>query len=1525
MTSIAKRYPEVVKYLNGFLGSRVPEAKIRAQWTTILLVKATDVPVHRDYRNEWGTRNFIVHIPGRTELWTGSKFDPKTDPKEVFPDWNSDSVKVIGDEVEEFDARNHHAVRRVPDWFLVGYTPLGIHKLRERDRQLLIELRFRLPSEDQITAQVKVVQRKVDSSCDDEEHNHPSYAEGGHGPEGSSPPAMDSVDGYSTLDQDLQEDSVTPIVGWDPTRDPSNVPELGLEEMSMEEFLAKRGVSGVYPYLEALGVESPADLPFLYQEDLMEFGVPAIEARLIMKGIHPEGTVRPDNPNLCALRSGEVRLLDRRQRLLPWVFQNRTLDWKSPGPPVQGLGVRNPDGGTGPRTIDWELEEARRRGELPDLFNEPEEVPTTSIISTSVQAQGSGARSSGDSIGELGVSGSSWESNHAMYMQSMWDRDDESPNQWPAAGSALHQGHSQAAGSVLHQGHSQAAGSVLHQGHSQAAGSVLHQGHSQAAGSVLHQGHSQAAGSVLHQGHSQAAGSVLHQGHSQAAGSVLHQGHSQAAGSVLHQGHSQAAGSALHQGHSQAAGSVLHQGHSQAAGSALHQGHSQAAGSALHQGHSQAAGSVLHQGHSQAAGSTEEYICKAMRFDLGNSRRAFKSQANRTIRSIGVPIESPLTVFNGPMSRVTITDHDEVEQEAHVRKVDDSLYTEDVEGILSGLTSHLRVVYTVSPAEVRSFLERWIPAARTEVEALTNMKAIKRLNGQDAMDAAKVQGVQILPAKAVFTVKPEVGDKWFKRKCRVVGCGNYETKDPNLELYASGVPADVLRACLVVSSVKGYGAFITDVKNAFLRADLPQNVQGKILLRPPRILEQMNIIEPREMWMITKAVYGLRQAPRWWGTYRDRVLSEGVWNGPSGRTRMQQSKVESNLWKLINDAGEILGFVIIYVDDVMYLTSSEEARAAYAWLRATWECTPLEEATPENSITFLGVEINVVCDSKGQRGFSLGQGGYISELVRAYGLHPKPRSAPLPREWVRDSPEEEQSYSDETLRKAQKITGELLWLSQRTRLDLAYSISLMGSWCTKAPGLVFEMGLRILEYVHATSDYRLSLVPVEAAERRMVPYTDASFSPFGSHSVTGIVIEFMGCPVHWKAKKQSLISLSTAESELISACEGITLALSMESLLMDIVSQLLTKRLLVDNTAAISLAEGSGTQRTRHLRVRSSFVREMLENKELDLDHCPGDIQLADIMTKVLPGPRHLTLCTLLGLGPAPLNQTVAAVVCTERNNGATGLPSPSATASLLVLTLVLQALEGAKANEDYELDPVSLDLYVLMILMTFSVLFLWESGKQCLRMCCRRDAREEVQVNMVRDDGDQIRRERRQEAVRRAIERETGSLRQRRAEGNVAVEAAAPMTGEVPCTSLGISVNVTTPAQDPQHPPQPSSSISSDFGLPDLASSYRNPRPGLGQQETYHASSSPGLSTDFDRMPETAMRNSLTQDVGVQTDFHRGLSYEQMCEAHLLTTSSRTPSAIHLFRECHALRNVTSVQDRMFCRYCLTAARQGF
>ncbi|CAE7280540.1 ANKRD50, partial [Symbiodinium microadriaticum] len=199
-----------------------------------------------------------------------------------------------------------------------------------------------------------------------------------------------------------------------------------------------------------------------------------------------------------------------------------------------------------------------------------------------------------------------------------------------------------------------------------------------------------------------------------------------------------------------------------------------------------------------------------------------------------------------------------------------------------------------------------------------------------------------------------------------------------------------------------------------------------------------------------------------------------------------------------------------YTPDVEALLSNLEAEKAYDWIRLQWKCTPLQRAEEGHPVTFLGVDVHVGRDEGGNYGFLLCQSGYIQELLRCYSIVPKQRAAPVPKEWFKDVPETE-SYSQEELRAAQKVTGELLWVTQRSRVDLAYAVAVMGSWTVKAPRVVKKIGMRLLEYLGVTCDYRLSLIPGADAYNGVTVFSDASFAPYGCNSVTGAVHIFPEC------------------------------------------------------------------------------------------------------------------------------------------------------------------------------------------------------------------------------------------------------------------------------------------------------------------------------------------------------------------------------------------------------------------------------
>ena len=168
----------------------------------------------------------------------------------------------------------------------------------------------------------------------------------------------------------------------------------------------------------------------------------------------------------------------------------------------------------------------------------------------------------------------------------------------------------------------------------------------------------------------------------------------------------------------------------------------------------------------------------------------------------------------------------------------------------------------------------------------------------------------------------------------------------------------------------------------------------------------------------------------------------------------------------------------------------------------------------------------------------------------------------------------DESPAEESVRTAQRLTGEILWLSQRTRPDLAFTACVLATLSTKAPERAARIAERALAYVQQTKAFALT---ADADDTGLVAYSDASFAPDGNRSHTGWVVFLHGSPVCWRSARQAFVTLSTAESELVAGLDAVVALQSAEAMLGEFGVVNLGKTLRVDSQSALAIAIGQAT------------------------------------------------------------------------------------------------------------------------------------------------------------------------------------------------------------------------------------------------------------------------------------------------------------------------------------------------------------
>jgi len=179
----------------------------------------------------------------------------------------------------------------------------------------------------------------------------------------------------------------------------------------------------------------------------------------------------------------------------------------------------------------------------------------------------------------------------------------------------------------------------------------------------------------------------------------------------------------------------------------------------------------------------------------------------------------------------------------------------------------------------------------------------------------------------------------------------------------------------------------------------------------------------------------------------------------------------------------------------------------------------------------------------------------------------------------------------------------------------------------------FKALMHVLRYLKKCPD--LGILLDNRADVSLSAYCDSDWAACAHtrRSVSGYVIFFGHSLISWKSKKQGTVALSSAEAEYRSLRRLVAELAWLSRLFHELtITDITPIPIKCDNQAAIYIAKNPVFhERTKHIELDCHFVREKLLDGLISLSHVPTHLQLADILTKPLPGPSHLAQLSKLG------------------------------------------------------------------------------------------------------------------------------------------------------------------------------------------------------------------------------------------------------------------------------------------------------
>ena len=225
-----------------------------------------------------------------------------------------------------------------------------------------------------------------------------------------------------------------------------------------------------------------------------------------------------------------------------------------------------------------------------------------------------------------------------------------------------------------------------------------------------------------------------------------------------------------------------------------------------------------------------------------------------------------------------------------------------------------------------------------------------------------------------------------------------------------------------------------------------------------------------------------------------------------------------------------------------------------------------------------------------------------------------------------------------------RIVAKMLFVCKRGRPDVQVAIAFLSTRTTKSDDDDWRKLRRLMRYLKTTQNLTLTL---KAEDLTVIKWwVDASYAVHDNmRSHTGATMTLGGGAVYSKSTKQKLNTKSSTEAELVAASDMSGQILWTKEFLQAQGYKVKKNILYQDNKSAILLEKNgslSSSQRTRHINVRYFFIKDKVDNGDIEVIYCPTGEMLADFFTKPLQGKQfELFRERILGLNYSKIQEGV--------------------------------------------------------------------------------------------------------------------------------------------------------------------------------------------------------------------------------------------------------------------------------------------